>query len=76
MTCALALPASESSVSLHEANARALLERLRGARRPPSGPLTTEETAAAPAREKTPVKDNEPTEREQTPRCTLTALLA
>ena len=46
----------------------ALFERLRGVRRPPTGPLTTEETAAALEREKTSVKDDEPTEREQRPR--------
>jgi hypothetical protein len=45
---------------------RVLLERLRGGRRPPTGPLTTsEETAAEELRQETPVKDNERIEREK-----------
>jgi hypothetical protein len=39
---------------------RLLLERLRGGRRPPTGPLTTsEKTAAEELGQETPVKDNE-----------------
>jgi hypothetical protein len=45
---------------------RAFLERLPGGHRPPTGPLTTEETTEADElRQETPVKDNEPIEREQ-----------
>jgi hypothetical protein len=45
---------------------RLLLERLRGGRRPPTGPLTTSErTAAEELRQETLVKDNEGIEREQ-----------
>jgi hypothetical protein len=44
---------------------RALLEHLRRVRRPPTGPLTTEETAAALARQKSSVKDDEPAKPEQ-----------
>jgi hypothetical protein len=45
---------------------RALLERLPGGHRPPTGPLTTaEETEAEELRQETLVKDNERIEREQ-----------
>ena len=45
---------------------RLLLERLRGVRRPPTGPLTTsEKTAAEQLRHKTPPEDNERIERNQ-----------
>jgi hypothetical protein len=45
---------------------RVLLERLRGGRRPPTGPLTTsEKTAAEELQQETLVKDNERIEREQ-----------
>ena len=45
---------------------RVLLERLRGWRRPPTGPLTTsEKTAAEELQQETLVKDNERIEREQ-----------
>ena len=45
---------------------RALLDRLSGGRRPPTGPLTTaEETDAEELRQGTLVKDNERIERER-----------
>jgi hypothetical protein len=44
---------------------RGLLGRLRGERRPPTGPLTTDETAAAVAREKPPVKEDTAKKPEQ-----------
>jgi hypothetical protein len=45
---------------------RLLLARLRGVRRPPTGPLTTaEKTAADELRQETPPKDNERIERNQ-----------
>jgi len=44
---------------------RGLLEHLRRVRRPPTGPLTTDETAAALAREKASVKDDAPTKPDQ-----------
>jgi len=45
---------------------RVLLERLRGGRRPPTGPLTTsEKTTAEELRRETPVRDNERIEREK-----------
>ena len=45
---------------------RLFLERLRGGRRPPTGPLTTsEKTAAEELRQETPVKENERIEREK-----------
>lgn len=45
---------------------RALLERLPGGHRPPTGPLTTaEQTDADELRQETLVKDNERIEREQ-----------
>jgi len=44
---------------------RGLLEHLRRARRPPTGPLTTDETAAALARERSPVKGETRTKPEQ-----------
>ena len=45
---------------------RLFLERLRGGRRPPTGPLTTsEKSAAEELRQETLVKDNERIEREQ-----------
>lgn len=44
---------------------RALLERLRGARRPPTGPLTTSEQATADELQKRAVlEDSERTEHE------------
>jgi len=46
---------------------RALLERLRGGRRPPTGPLTTAEKATADElRTQTLLKDSEPTTSEKT----------
>jgi hypothetical protein len=43
---------------------RVLLERMRGVRRPPTGPLTTaEKTAAEELRQETLPKDNERVER-------------
>jgi len=48
---------------------RLLLERLRGVRRPPTGPLTTaEKTAADDLRQETQPKDNERIERNQVER--------
>jgi hypothetical protein len=48
---------------------RLLLSRLRGVRRPPTGPLTTaEKTAADDLRQKTPPKDDERIERNQADR--------
>ena len=45
---------------------RVLLERLRGVRRPPTGPLTTaEKTAAEELRQETLPKDNKRIERDQ-----------
>jgi hypothetical protein len=45
---------------------RLLLERLRGERRPPTGPLTTsEKTAAEELRQERLVKDNKGIEREK-----------
>jgi hypothetical protein len=45
---------------------RAILERLRGARRPPTGPLTTAETnAAEELRQQTLPKDHERSARSQ-----------
>jgi hypothetical protein len=45
---------------------RALLDRLPGGHRPPTGPLTTaEETDAEELRQQTLAKDNERIEREQ-----------
>jgi hypothetical protein len=45
---------------------RLLLERLRGGRRPPTGPLTTsEKTAAEELRQETLMKDNEGIERDR-----------
>jgi hypothetical protein len=45
---------------------RLLLERLRGRRRPPTGPLTTsEKTAAEEFRQETLVKEDEGIEREK-----------
>ena len=45
---------------------RLLLARLRGVRRPPTGPLTTaEKTAADELRKESPPKDNERIERNQ-----------
>jgi hypothetical protein len=45
---------------------RLILQRLRGGRRPPTGPLTTsEKTAAEELRQETLVKDNQRIEREQ-----------
>jgi hypothetical protein len=45
---------------------RALLERLPGGHRPPTGPLTTaEQTDAEELREETLVRDDERIEREQ-----------
>jgi uncharacterized protein YkwD len=44
---------------------RGLLEHLRRARRPPTGPLTTDETAAAVARERSGKKDDTATKRAQ-----------
>jgi hypothetical protein len=45
---------------------RLLLERLRGVRRPPTGPLTTaEQTAADELRQETQSKDNERAERNE-----------
>jgi hypothetical protein len=45
---------------------RVFFERLRGRRRPPTGPLTTAETTAAEElRQETLVKDSERTERKQ-----------
>jgi hypothetical protein len=45
---------------------RVLLERLRGGRRPPTGPLTTsEKTAAEKLQQETLAKDNQRIEREQ-----------
>jgi hypothetical protein len=45
---------------------RVLLERVRGVRRPPTGPLTTaEKTTADELRQQTPPKNNERTERNQ-----------
>jgi hypothetical protein len=49
---------------VYETSAR-IFERLCGVRRPPTGPLTTEETAAQLLRQETPVKDDEQTERKQ-----------
>ncbi len=47
-------------------NLRALLEQLRGGRRPPTGPLTTAEgTRADELRQETLEKDKERIEREQ-----------
>jgi hypothetical protein len=44
---------------------RVFLERLRGGRRPPTGPLTTaEKTTAEELRRETAVKENERIERE------------
>jgi hypothetical protein len=48
---------------------RLLLERLRGVRRPPTGPLTTaEKTAADDLQQETQPKDNERIERNQVER--------
>jgi hypothetical protein len=48
---------------------RALLERLPGGHRPPTGPLTNaEQTDAEELRQETLMKDNEPIEREQVER--------
>jgi hypothetical protein len=45
---------------------RVLLKRLRGVRRPPTGPLTTaEKTAADELQQQTPPKDDERVERNQ-----------
>ncbi len=44
---------------------RLLLERFRGGRRPPAGPLTTSEKTAAELRQETLVKDNERSERDR-----------
>jgi hypothetical protein len=45
---------------------RSFLERLPGGHRPPTGPLTTSETAdAEELRQQTLAKDNKPVEREQ-----------
>jgi hypothetical protein len=45
---------------------RGLFERLRIRRRPPTGPLTTEETTTAEElRQETPAKDSERTVRKQ-----------
>ncbi len=45
---------------------RVLLDRLRGLRRPPTGPLTTDErTTAEELRQETLLKDNERIERDQ-----------
>jgi len=45
---------------------RTFLERFSGGHRPPTGPLTTEETAdAEELRQETPAKDNEPSEQAQ-----------
>jgi len=45
---------------------RVLLERLRGVRRPPSGPLTTaEQTTADEVQEETLLRDTEQTERDE-----------
>jgi hypothetical protein len=45
---------------------RGILERLRGVRRPPTGPLTTaEKTAADELRQETPPKDDERIERNE-----------
>jgi hypothetical protein len=45
---------------------RILLKRFSAARRPPTGPLTTKETAdAEELRQETLAKDDEPIEREQ-----------
>jgi hypothetical protein len=53
------------SYALSVKSLRGLLEHLRRGRRPPTGPLTTDETAAALAREKSSVKDDTPTKPEQ-----------
>jgi hypothetical protein len=45
---------------------RGILERLRGVRRPPTGPLTTDEkTAADELQQETPPKDDERIESNQ-----------
>jgi hypothetical protein len=45
---------------------RLIIKRLRGVRRPPTGPLTTaEETAADELRQETALKDHERIERNQ-----------
>jgi hypothetical protein len=53
------------SYALSVKSVRGLLEHLRRARRPPTGPLTTDETAAALARERSSVKNDTPPEPEQ-----------
>ena len=44
---------------------RAFLDRLPGGHRPPTGPLTTSETADAEERQETVAKNDERIEREQ-----------
>ena len=58
--------ATYAQYALRMRRLRALLERLPGGHRPPTGPLTTAETTdAEELREETLAKDNERIEREQ-----------
>ena len=57
--------ATRESYAFSVKSVRGLLEHLRRGRRPPSGPLTTDESAAALARQKSSVKDDAPSKSAQ-----------